>query len=64
MKDMKFCTAGEYAEDLLWVLPPHGRSEQMAQWVIDNYGERDDYESNATVQAWVRASQQVLTQGE
>ena len=63
-KDMKFTTAGEWAEDLRWALSPHGNQKHMAQWVVDKYDGRDDYESNETVQRWVAASKQVLSDTE
>ena len=63
-KDMKFTTAGEWAEDCRWVLGPHGNQKHTAQWVVDNYDGRDDYESNETVQKWIAASKQVLSDSE
>jgi len=43
---------------LIWVLSPHGKGKNMAQWVIDNFQDRTDY--NPTVERWVEASQQIL----
>ena len=44
--------------DLIWLLSPHGKSKNMAQWVVDNFQDRVDY--NPTVENWVKASQQIL----
>ncbi len=44
--------------DLIWVLSPHGKGKNMAQWVVDNFQNRTDY--NPTVEKWVKASQQIL----
>jgi len=44
--------------DLIWVLSPHGKGKNMAQWVVDNFQDRVDY--NPTVENWVKASQQIL----
>lgn len=63
-KDMKFTTAGEWAEDLRWVLGPHGKQKHMAEWVVEKYDGRDDYESSETVQRWIAASKQVLADSE
>ena len=44
-------------EDLTWMLSPHGRSPEVCQWVIDNYG---DNLYNEMIVKWVKASQQIL----
>jgi len=43
---------------LIWLLSPHGKSKNMAQWVVDNFQDRVEYSS--TVENWVKASQQIL----
>jgi len=63
-KDMKFTTAGEWAEDFRWVLSPHGRQKHTAEYIIEKYAERDDYLDNTTVQRLVTASKQVLADEE
>lgn len=60
MNDMKFTTAGEYMEDHTWVLSPHGKQKHVAQWVVDSYDGRTDYDSNVTLHKWLIASKQVL----
>jgi hypothetical protein len=44
-------------EDLTWLLSPHGKSKNVAQWVVDTFGDRVD---SVVVQNWVNASQQIL----
>lgn len=60
MNDMKFTTAGEYMEDHTWILIPHGKQKHVAQWVVDNYEDRVDYEDNLIVQKWITSSKQIL----
>ena len=43
---------------LIWLLSPHGKGKNMAQWVVDSFQDRTDY--NPTVERWVQASQQIL----
>ena len=45
------------SNDLTWLLSPHGKSKNVAQWVVDNFGDRAD---SVAVQNWVKASQQIL----
>ena len=59
-KDMKFTTAGEMEQDHRWVLSSHGKQKHVAVWVVEKYGERDDYLDNTTVQRWIAASEHVL----
>jgi hypothetical protein len=44
--------------NLISLLSPHGKGKNMAQWVVDNFQNRTDY--NPTVERWVEASQQIL----
>lgn len=45
------------SNDLTWLLSPHGKSKNVARWVVDNFGDRAD---SVAVQNWVKASQQIL----
>lgn len=47
-------------EDHTWMLSPHGKQKHMAQWVVDNYDGRPDYENHKLVQQWISASKQIL----
>ena len=42
---------------LIWLLSPHGKGKNMAQWVVDNFSEKT---ATRAVDVWVRASQQIL----
>ena len=44
-------------EDLTWTLCPHGKSKNVAQWVVDNFSDKT---ATRAVDVWVRASQQIL----
>ena len=44
-------------EDLTWTLRPHGKSKNVAQWVVDNFSHKTD---TPAVDRWVKASQQIL----
>lgn len=40
----------------------HGRSKSTAKWVIDTYGNREDYKNHQSIQEWLEASREVLSQ--
>lgn len=63
-QDMKFTTAGEMCEDYTWVLGPHGKQKHVAEWVLEKYEGRSDYDDNDTVQRWLFASKQILANDE
>ena len=43
---------------LIWLLSPHGKGKNMAQWVVDNFQDRTAY--NPTVENRAKASQPIL----
>tara|TARA_R110000737_G_scaffold328962_1_gene343853 strand:+ start:510 stop:1043 length:534 start_codon:yes stop_codon:yes gene_type:complete len=45
-------------DDMTWCLAPHGKSYEIASWVVQNY--KQDTYTNTTVEMWVNASQQIL----
>ena len=45
-------------QDLTWILSPHGKSKNVAQWVLDRY--KDGVPDNPMVEKWIKASQQIL----
>jgi hypothetical protein len=47
-------------EDLTWLLSPHGRSKDMAQWVVDQHGHKEE----PHIRRWVEASKQILNNGD
>jgi hypothetical protein len=42
------------------MLAKHGQSVDCALWVLKNYGSREDYKNNLTVQLWIEASRQII----
>jgi len=60
VSDLKFTTAGDIMdeEDLTWTLSPHGRTLQVAQWIVETYADRVG--ENEATERWVTASQQIL----
>ena len=45
-------------QDLTWILSPHGKGKNVAQWVVDRY--KDGVPDNPMVKKWIKASQQIL----
>ena len=43
-------------------LNAHGQTVECAQWVVDNYSDREDYKDNKTVQLWLQGSIQVINE--
>ena len=42
----------------------HGKTTQACMWVIENYGDREDYKDNASVQQWVKDSWDFLKEND
>lgn len=47
------------------ILSPHGRSYDMAKWVVENKShllETDEYKNNKTMHQWIKQSQEIIDQ--
>ena len=50
--------------NIVSTLSYHGKDITMARWVLDNYSNRPDLDSNQSVQVWLEASKQIVLQHE